>query len=67
MDRKTQNEEILKHLQSGKVISPIEALEKFGCMRLGGRIFELKQQGHKIVTDMVTKNGKRYAEYSLEK
>lgn len=67
MDRKSQNEEILAWLQMGKTISPLEALERFGCFRLGGRIFELKAAGHKIVTDMVTKNGKRFAEYRLEK
>lgn len=67
MDRKSQNEEILAWLQAGKTISPLEALERFGCFRLGGRIFELKAAGHKIVTDMVTKNGKRFAEYRLEK
>lgn len=67
MDRKSQNEEILAWLEAGKTISPLEALERFGCFRLGGRIFELKAAGHKIVTDMVTKNGKRFAEYRLEK
>ena len=67
MNTKSQNEEILLHLQSGKPITPLEALEKFGCFRLGGRIYELKQQGHSIVTNMVTKNGKRYAQYRLEK
>jgi hypothetical protein len=60
---KSQNEEILNHLQSGRSLSALEALERFGCFRLGGRIYELKQHGHKIVTGMVTKNGKRYAEY----
>jgi hypothetical protein len=65
MNTKTQNEEILAHLKSGRAISPLEALERYGSMRLGGRIHELRQQGHDIVTDMVTKNGKRYAEYRL--
>ena len=65
MNTKSQNEEILAHLLAGKSISPLEALEKFGCFRLGARILELKQQGHKIVTDMVTENGKRYASYRL--
>lgn len=67
MDRKSQNEEILAWLKSGKTITPLEALEKFGCFRLGGRIYELKRQGVAIVTNMVTKNGKRFAQYSLEK
>lgn len=67
MDRKSQNEEILAWLQKGNKIDPLLALEKFGCFRLGGRIYELKQAGNRIVTEMVTKNGKRYASYSLEK
>lgn len=67
MDRKSQNEEILAWLQSGRSITPLEALEKFGCFRLGGRIHELRAAGHPIVTDMVTKNGKHFAEYRLEK
>lgn len=65
--RKSQNEEILAWLRKGNKIDPLLALEKFGCFRLGGRIFDLKQAGNKIVTVMVTKNGKRYASYSLEK
>lgn len=67
MDHKSQNEEILAWLKAGKSITPLEALERFGCFRLGGRIYELRAEGHRIVTDMVTKNGKRYAEYKLER
>lgn len=67
MDVRSQCDEILKHLQSGRAISPLEALEKYGCFRLGARIYDLKRQGSKIVTQMVTNNGKRYAEYRLEK
>lgn len=67
MSAKSQTEEILKYLQSGKAITPLEALEKFGCFRLGGRIFDLRQQGHRIKTETVKKNGKHYASYSLEK
>lgn len=67
MDRKSQNKEILAWLQSGKSITPLEALERFGCFRLGGRIFELKAEGWPIVTDTVTENGKRFASYRLEK
>lgn len=63
---KSQNEEILDHLRSGRSISPLEALEKYGCFRLGARIFSLKKMGHKIETNMVEKNGKWFAEYRLE-
>ena len=67
MEVKSQCDDILRHLQSGRSITPLEALEKYGCFRLGGRIYDLKQRGHNIVTDMVTKNGKRFASYRLEK
>lgn len=67
MDRKSQASEILKHLQSGRPLTPLEALERFGCFRLSGRILELRQAGHKISTEIVEYKGKRFAEYSLEK
>lgn len=67
MDRRSQNEMVLKHLQSGRPLTPLEALEKYGIFRLGARCFDLRQQGHEIVTTMVTKNQKRFAEYRLEK
>lgn len=41
---------VLKHLQSGKEINPLEALSKYGCYRLGAVIFALKQDGYKINT-----------------
>ena len=65
MSTKSQAEKILAHLKTGKTISPLEALERFGCFRLGGRIYDLKKQGHVIETKTVTKNGKHYAEYRL--
>lgn len=41
---------ILDHLLSGKEISPIEALNKYGCYRLGAIIFNLKREGYRIQT-----------------
>jgi hypothetical protein len=58
---------ILDYLRSGKSISPLEALEKFGCFRLGGRVYDLKKLGHNITTEIVERNGKRFASYSLSK
>lgn len=50
----SQNEMILKYLQTHKRgITPQIAYEKFGCMRLSGRIFDLKEQGKKISTTMI--------------
>lgn len=39
---------ILNHLKSGREINPIEALEKYGCFRLGAVIFILKEEGYSI-------------------
>jgi len=62
----SQNEQIRKHLERGESITPLEALKKYNCFRLSGRIFDLKQQGLKIKTDLVTKNNKTFAKYQLE-
>lgn len=48
-----QSSRILAWLASGKSITPLEALSEFGCFRLGARIWELKQEGHEIATEMV--------------
>lgn len=65
----THTTEILGHLKSGKPITPLEALSKFGCFRLGARIHELKEAGHVIDKRMVkvkTRDGiTRVAEYRL--
>lgn len=63
----SQRAKILAHLQKGYSITPISALDKFQCFRLGARIWDLKDKGHQIETDMVDdkKTGKRYASYRL--
>ena len=61
MKEKSQLHKILNYLQLGYSISPIDALNMFGCFRLGARIFDLKQIGYDIAKQMV--NG--YAVYSL--
>ncbi len=64
---KAQTEKILAYLSKGKGITPIEALNKFGCFRLAARISDLRRDGHTIFTDSVTKNGKTFASYKLSK
>lgn len=63
----TQNEQIRKYLEAGNTLTPLEALNLFGCFRLATRIFELKKQGLNILTDIVedAETGKRYAKYRL--
>jgi hypothetical protein len=62
---KTQNEQIKAYLNKGKSITPLDALNKFGCFRLAARISDLRNDGLKIVTKNVTKEGKTFASYSL--
>jgi hypothetical protein len=62
----TQTAQILAHLKTGRSITPIDALNKYGCFRLGARIYDLKQDGHNIYREMVeTDSGKRVASYTL--
>ena len=63
----SQNSQILFWLQSGHTITPIDALKMFGCFRLSGRIHFLKRKGYDIKTDIVEMNGKKFAEYSINK
>lgn len=64
----SQNKMILKYLQTHKRgLTPIDALEKFGCFRLSARIADLKEMGYDIRTDMEdNKNNRgRHARYFL--
>ena len=62
-----QSKQILEYLQKGNSLTPLEALKMFDCMRLGARVYDLKRQGHEIVTEMVKdeKSGKKHASYRL--
>jgi hypothetical protein len=62
---KTQKEQIKKYLLSRKTITPIQALNKFGCFRLAAVIYKLKNDGLKIVTEMEYNKNKQFARYRL--
>jgi hypothetical protein len=63
---KSQNKEIKNWLETGNSITPIEALNLFGCFRLGARIHDLKNKfGLNIKTEIVEQDKKRFAKYSL--
>ncbi len=49
MSEKSQRAAIARHLKAGKSITSLEALKKFGSMRLGARIYELKKEGMNIL------------------
>ena len=61
-----QTKQILAHLESGQSITPIDALQLFSCFRLSARIKNLRDQGHKVVTNMIQSGDKRFASYRLE-
>ena len=64
----SQNKQIKAWLESGKSLTPLDALALFNSFRLGARVFDLKNDyGMNIKTEMVEANGKRFARYSLEK
>ena len=60
----SQKDLIRRHLAQ-KPISPLEALEEYGCFRLAARIADLREDGHNIETVQTKQNGKRYASYRL--
>jgi hypothetical protein len=67
----SQNDKILEWLKTGKAITPIDALNMFGCFRLAARIADLRKSGYDISTTTILKRNddgkvKQYAEYRLE-
>ena len=66
----THCERILDYIEKNGSISPKEAEHHFGCMRLSGRIYDLKKRGYKFsVANEVSTNrfGEpcHYARYTL--
>lgn len=64
----SQQNKILKWLQEGNSITPLIALKRFNCLRLGARCWNLRHlKGIDIVTEMIEdkKSGKRYASYRI--
>jgi hypothetical protein len=62
----SQTSAILHYLKEGKGITPIDALNLFGCFRLGARIADLKKMGYDIVTERIKVEGGKYvARYHL--
>ncbi len=60
----SQAEWILQTLKR-RPLTSLDALQGCGCMRLAARINDLRADGHLIGTEMVSKNGKKFAQYVL--
>lgn len=71
MRGKTQCDQILRYMKNHKKgITALKALEVCGCLRLSGRIWDLRHDGYDIKTDMIAVKGvdgetKYVAQYSL--
>ncbi len=61
----TQANQILSALKRGEKLTPLQALKRFGCMRLAARIHELKNDGYDIKPTIISTKGSRVARYSL--
>lgn len=62
----TQTESILAYLKAGNSITPLEALERFNCLRLSGRIFDIKQMGYDVRVTKERAGRKAWARYRIE-
>ena len=62
----THLNQIREHLTEGKSITPLEALNKYGCFRLAARISDLRNEGLDIKTELIQKGKMKYAKYVLK-
>ena len=62
MAKKSQKQLVLEALLKGDMITPMDALNKFGCFRLGSIINRLRER-YDIITRIP--KGKSYAQYYL--
>ena len=68
----TQSDMILRYMREYGAITAWEAVREFGCFRLGARIYDLKQAGYPIRTEMETRKNRfgknvSFAKYSIRK
>jgi hypothetical protein len=63
----SQSSIVLKHLKNAEGLSQYEATKKYGIIRLGAIIHKLKQEGHRIRTELhKSGQGGNYAVYFLD-
>jgi len=67
MRAESQKSKICKHLESGKPITPLEALNLYGCFRLAAIVFVLKEDGMDIKTRIHHIGEKHWASYILRR
>ena len=62
----SQKKQILAYLRTGKSLTQMEALHRFGCMRLASRINDIRNEGWNVLTEKLKLNsGKIVACYRI--
>ena len=65
-DMPSQCDLIRWHLENIGPLTPLDALDRFGCFRLGARIYDLRRMGVPIASERVeTPGGATVARYRL--
>ena len=59
----SQKERILNYLLTGRSLTGLQALYKFGSFKLSSRCSELISEGYSIQKKMVHKDGKSFMKY----
>lgn len=63
---RSQTDLILEWMLAGHTITPLEALERFKCFRLGARIADIKARGYLVYSEFVTTpSEKKVKQYHL--
>lgn len=63
----TYSQIIMAHLMTGKTITNMQAYDEYSITCLSQRISELRASGVNIDDEMVTRNGKRFKRYWIDK
>lgn len=66
MKKLSQKDLVYSYMINKGSITPLEALNEIGVMRLAAVIHSLKKEGVKIQSEIVKYKAKHYAKYSLE-
>ena len=61
----TQSDQVMEYLLTGAELTPLEALDKFGCLRLAARIWDLRKDGVDIIERTEWRGKKHWSVYKL--
>jgi hypothetical protein len=65
--KQTQYQRILNYLLTGKSLTQLQALNMFGCLRLGAIVFNIRKEYY-VKTDRIRNktNGGSHGKYTME-